>query len=242
MHQTQKILAYIGARGGSKGLPGKNIKLFCGKPLIAWTIAAALESAYVDAVVVSTDSSEIAEIARAHGAIVPFLRPANLATDEASAHDAISHCLDWFDQESSACFDYIMLLHPTCPLRNAQHIDDAIKKYFLSPFSKQKTLVSVFKADSKSAWLMENSGDYVRFILQFDVNNPRRQNNQICYYPNGAIYLSSWRDAKDFFFYGEKTIPYVMKRDESIDIDTLEDFEEAERLFLEKYPDVARCV
>lgn len=229
--KDKKILAYIGARGGSKGLPGKNIKMFCGKPLIAWTIEAALSSRSVTEVVVSTDSEEIASVAKDYGAYVPFIRPDYLATDSASAHESIKHCMHWIDNNrSSDCYDHFMLLHPTCPLRNNRHIDEAVDQY-IKLGCQVESLVSVVKAPNKAAWLMKMNDHFIDFVLPVDVNNVRRQESPVCYYPNGAIYISSWENAKKNFFYGGSTIPYVMPYHESVDIDSIEDFIEAEEIF-----------
>jgi len=122
MYKGKKILALIPARGGSKGLPGKNIKPLLGKPLIAWTIEQAKASKYVDRVVVSTDDDEIAEVAIRYGAEVPFLRPKELARDDSPTIDAILHALDFFSDKGER-FDLLALLEPTSPLRDSEDID-----------------------------------------------------------------------------------------------------------------------
>ena len=128
MIKEGKLLALITARGGSKRLPKKNILKLANKPLIAWTIEASLKSPYIDEVIVSTDDVEIAEISRSYGADVPFIRPPELATDNASSIDVLKHAvltLNNLDRH----FDYLILLQPTSPLRKATHINEAIKMY-----------------------------------------------------------------------------------------------------------------
>jgi len=126
MLNDSKILGIIPARGGSKGLAGKNIRELCGKPLLVWTIRQALASQYLDDLIVSTDSQEIAEIAKQNGVEVPFLRPAELARDDSPSADAVIHVLDRLYQ-SGKTYDYVALLEPTSPLRKRNDIDVAIE-------------------------------------------------------------------------------------------------------------------
>ena len=127
MYKNKTILGIIPARGGSKGLPGKNILDIAGKPLIVWTIERAINSKYLDRVIVSTDDSEIAEISKKYGAEVPFTRPEELAEDTTPMMDVIFHALDFFKSKNMA-FDYIALFEPTSPLRKINDIDNAIKQ------------------------------------------------------------------------------------------------------------------
>ena len=126
MINGKEILGIIPARAGSKGLPHKNMKLFCGKPLISWTIEAALTSKYIDKVIVSTDSLEIAKISNQYGELAPFIRPAFLSTDTAPSIDVIRHVCEYLKEQNSKEFDYISLLEPTSPLRETSDIDNAI--------------------------------------------------------------------------------------------------------------------
>ena len=123
MINGKTVIAVIPARGGSKGLPRKNVLPLCGKPLIAWTIEKAVKSDHLDLVLVSTDSPEIAEVAKRHRATVPFLRPAELATDKASSYDVIRHALDYCRTAQGRDFDYVVLLEPTSPLREDDDVD-----------------------------------------------------------------------------------------------------------------------
>jgi CMP-N,N'-diacetyllegionaminic acid synthase len=126
--KNKKIIAIIPARGGSKGLPGKNIKRLAGKPLIAWTIEQAKKSGWIDKLIVDTDDEKIAEIARKYGAEVPFLRPKELAQDKSSIYDVIFHALDWF-KKIGLDFDSVALLEPTSPLRKDDDIDNAVRLF-----------------------------------------------------------------------------------------------------------------
>ena len=126
MLNKKSVVAIIPARGGSKGLAGKNVKLLNNKPLISWSIQQCLNSQYVDDVIVTTDSSEIASIALEAGAKVPFIRPGHLATDTALTIDVIEHCHDYLKQ-SGQIYDYIALIEPTSPLRKNDDIDNMIK-------------------------------------------------------------------------------------------------------------------
>lgn len=123
----KSVLAIIPARGGSKGLPGKNIKELCGKPLIAWSIEQAKSCSDIDRIVVSTDNEEIAEVAKKYGAEVPFIRPAELANDTASTIDVIFHATNWFKEHKDYRSEYILLLQPTSPLRIAEDIEGTVQ-------------------------------------------------------------------------------------------------------------------
>mgnify|MGYP002620749266 CR=1 FL=1 len=234
MTEKPTILAVIAARAGSKGLPGKNVLDCAGKPLIAWTIEAALASAAVDRVLVSTDSEEIAAVAEAHGAWVPFLRSAELAEDDSGIVDVIKDVLARL-REQSLEFDYVLLLQPTSPLRTTVHIDEAIAKYFSTRTSDDDTLVSVKTVDSKVLWVLgedERSG-YVFNHYGMDLSdNARRQDLPRCYAPNGAIYLA--RSAGFNGFYGPHTRAYVMTAAASIDVDYQEDLDRAARMLTEQ--------
>lgn len=198
-----RTAAFIPARGGSKGLPGKNIIEFHGKPLIHWTIKAALDSRCFDTVLVSTDSQEIADIAVASGAIVPWLRPAYLSTDEATTMDAVIHALD----QSPA--DTVVVLQPTSPLRTSEDIRACVKKHL----ETGRPVVSVTAA---KPWIFAKVGDSV--TPAFDFADRRQDADYVS--PNGAIYVLS----ADFVRSGRQwwldAIPYVMPAARSIDIDT----------------------
>jgi len=233
MYENSSLLAFIPARGGSKGLPNKNILECAGKPLIEWTISAARAVGYIDDVLVSTDSMGIAEISRRAGASVPFLRPAELATDAASLRDAIQHAWENHTTASGKRFDYLLILQPTSPLRTAAHIGAAIEFYFRNRQSADDTLASVYQIGQKFGWLMQpqQESPYIRFCLDVSLQNPQRQELKPYYLPNGAIFIARG-DALAAGLYTSKTLPFVMDAAESIDIDSRADFVEAEKKLL----------
>lgn len=225
------MIAIIPARGGSKGLPGKNTRLLNGKPLIIYTIEAALDADGIDKVIVSTDSKKIAETATMYGADVPFLRPDYLANDSSSAVDVYIHAAEFLNSNYGYDISNFMVLLPTAPLRNSNHINEALH---LFSNSEAKTLISVTEAEVPPSWYMQIGGDGFISNAGFDVNDSivkNRQENKRYYIPNGAIYiLDYWLLKNARTYYCDKTIPYIMKRTESVDIDTIDDFRYAEYL------------
>ena len=230
MFFDKTVLAIITARGGSKGIPGKNIKLLCGKPLIAWTIEAAIKSKYIDRTIVSTDSDEIMKVSREWGAEVPFKRPVELATDEASSESVILHALNWIQDNDNKYYDYFILLQPTSPLRNEQHIDGAIEKIIED--QKAESLVSISEV-SISPYLMKvvNRNGYLDDFIKQDNRVSRRQDLPRIYQINGAIYISKMEDylEKKSFYMGNNAY-YLMDVVSSLDIDTYLDFQIAQVL------------
>jgi CMP-N-acetylneuraminic acid synthetase len=225
----KRILGVIVARGGSKGLPGKNVRLLGGKPLIAWTVEAATGAKHLDLVITSTDSAEIRDVALEYGCRAPFLRPAELSTDEASVLDVLAHAVGFAADEPGGPFDVVVLLQATSPMRTAQHIDDALEAFFGEGYAPDDTLVSVRSIDRKYGWLMrETEGGMMEFVAQTAVDKPtRRQTLPRLFMPNGAIYITRC-DAVDKGFYGSRTRSFVMSDACSIDVDTLDDFRAAE--------------
>lgn len=231
MSTPLRFLGFIGARGGSKGLPEKNIRMLLDKPLITWTIDAAKKSRYLHDCVVSTDDPKIADIAKNAGADVPFLRPASLANDTAAIRDVALHGIDWLAAKENRHFDVLVLLQPTSPLRTTQHIDAAIEQWLASVSALDETLISVYHAPEKTAWVMKTNGaGYLQFCLpQLRGEIQRRQSNPPLFFPNGAIYIIPISLLQKTDFFTEKTRYYEMPSELSIDIDTLADFEAAER-------------
>jgi N-acylneuraminate cytidylyltransferase/CMP-N,N'-diacetyllegionaminic acid synthase len=228
MYRNKKILALIPARGGSKGLPGKNIKSLLGKPLIAWTIEQAKGSKYSDKVIVSTDDSEIAKISKEYGAKVPFLRPKELATDDAKMIDVVMHAIKWL-KGSGNLYDVVILLQPTSPIRKAEDIDLSVEYLFSK---KASSVVSVCEADCPPNWintLPENK--CMKDFLSLDIINKNRQEFRHFYRLNGAIYLAfcDYLLKKKSFFAAE-TFAYIMPKERSVDIDDEIDFMFAEFL------------
>jgi CMP-N,N'-diacetyllegionaminic acid synthase len=225
-----KILAVIPARKGSKGLPGKNIKVCAGKPLIAWTIEAALKSLLIDKLAVSTNCEDIAKISHEYGADVPFLRPDELSQDDTPIEDVLKHAVSFYSKLGES-FDYILLLQPTSPLRSTLNINESIEIYFKNKTNVGETLVSVYKLPRKLGWIMsEKQNGYIDFAL-FSRDLPRnRQQLPMHYYmPNGAIYLAKISEFGDSF-YTDKTRCYIMNIADSVDVDEEEDFKLAEKM------------
>ena len=232
MFGKKSILAFIGARAGSKGLRHKNMRSFAGKPLVCWAIDAARGSKYIDRTLVSTDGARIARVARAAGADVPFMRPAALATDSASILHAIWHATDWLAQNEGSSYDYVIMLQPTSPLRSSKHIDQAIEHYFKNRKTERDTLVSVTIAPKAVVWLLEkNTSGYLDFCFPLTAQKLRRQASPGYYLPNGVIFLGPLGRARKRLFYTARTLPFVMPENASVDIDTKEDLTRALELF-----------
>lgn len=213
-------LAVIAARSGSKGLPGKNIIDLWGKPLIAWSIAAAKESRRLTFFLVSTDSEEIAACARAEGAPTPFLRPAELAQDTSLSMDVVLHALD--SVESAGFFyDNVMLLQPTSPFRTAADIDRSLELFI---GRQARFCVSVTRMEHPVEWCCRmDSADVLQPILA-GASFPRRQDLQDAYSPNGAIFIADVAALREYKnFYHRETIGYVMPRKRALDIDCMDD-------------------
>lgn len=216
MYHNKTFLAIIPARSGSKGIIDKNIKRMNDKPLMAYTIEACMKSGIFDEIIVSTDSMEYADIAKQYGASVPFLRPDNLATDEAATIDVILHVLNKL-KDLGRTFDYFMLLQPTSPLRNEKHILESAK---LLLDKGADSIVSVCKLQHPVCLnvKLDNRG-YLKVPFK-DKEQIRRQEVPEEYRINGAIYLTGTKFfLKNRSFYHGKTLPYVMNVLTSIDID-----------------------
>lgn len=220
-----KILAIVPARGGSKRLPGKNIKPLGGRPLIAWTIEAALQSGIACAVVVSTDDPEIGAVAQHHGASVPGMRPAHLATDVATSVDVVLHALDEYESVHGAV-DGVMLLQPTSPFRTAESICRAVS---LFEADVSRPVVSVCAASPHPAWCFRLEGDSMEPFLGWEHLSKRSQDLEPACTLSGSIYLIApdvLREQRRFVLPG--TVPMlVAESDESLDIDTPEDWSAA---------------
>ena len=220
-----KNIAIIPARSGSKGVKDKNIKELNGKPLMAYTIEAALQSRQFDEVMVSTDSEKYAEIARNYGASVPFLRSETTATDTASSWDMVEEVLTKYEKFGKT-FDTFCLLQPTSPLRTSEDISAA---YDLFRKKAEFSVVSVCEAEHSPLWCghLPDSHEFINFI---DVENMKqRQAGGKFYRLNGAIYIVNIRGFReDRFLYQNGSFAYIMGQDRSVDIDTEIDFKLAE--------------
>lgn len=224
MYNNKKILAIIPARGGSKGLPDKNIRQLCGRPLIGWTIEQARYSKYIDNVFVSTDSSKIANIAKQFGIEVPFLRPADLAKDTSSSMDVVEHVLDHF-QKSQIHFDYIILLEPTSPLRKIDDIDSAIELTVQNETSDGViSLGEIHMEHPMIAKKINSDGKLVSYIKDVSKISQRQQADK-AYFPYGVIYMIKTEVFKrEKSFYTNNTLPYFIERWQNYEVDDIYDF------------------
>ena len=226
MISNTKVLAIITARAGSKGLPGKNVRLLHGKPLLAWPIAAAKASRYVDKVVVSTDSKEFAYIARAHGAEVPVLRPPELAADTSSSSAAVIHMLDQLAAQGDV-YEYLVLLEPTSPLTEGCDIDEALEMLHANR-KDGDALVSVGElVTTHPAFAVKRDGQGL--IRPYAAGNfarlPRRQDLDPLYVLDGSLYISSVdRYRESLSFCHERTLSYIMPPYKTYEVDSLIDF------------------
>ena len=222
MYKNKKFLAIIPARGGSKRLPHKNVLDLNGKPLIAYSIEAGLNSSYIDKVVVTSDDDEILTISKKYGAVT-INRPDELASDAATTFDAIKHTVDNCEK-----YDYIVLLQPTSPLRNEKHLDEAVE---LLESKKSNAVVSVCEMEHSPLWsnTLDESLSMAGF-LKDEALNKRSQDLEKYYRLNGAIYICKTEKLLEekSFFLKENIYAYVMDRENSIDIDEEIDFKIAE--------------
>jgi N-acylneuraminate cytidylyltransferase/CMP-N,N'-diacetyllegionaminic acid synthase len=227
------VVAIIPARGGSKGLPDKNIKFLAGKPMIAWTIEAALSCKVIERVFVSTEDRDIASIAQKYGAEAPFLRPKKLASDTSSSVDVAIHTLQWLEESEHFKPDFLLLLQPTSPLRTAKDIHETIE---LQARHNADAIISVCQTPHPPHWIMRfaSDGSLVPYFGTPEVS--RRQDAKPAYQLNGANYLVRTEilvNQKTFF--PKNTFGYIMPFNRSIDIDTAWDFQLADLILKETY-------
>lgn len=226
-----KILAIIPARGGSKGVPRKNIKNLCGKPLIQYTIEAAQQANVLTEIMVSTEDEEIANVAQSLGAAVPFLRPQALAGDKAPTIDAVINVLETYQQLGKS-FDVVCLLQPTNPLRSAEVIQRSIAKF---KETEADCLLSVREVphEYNPHWTFEEKGDtqLLKIATGEQVIIPRRQELPPAYYRDGSIYLTkSSVILEQKSLYGDHISFINMEGEPHVNIDTLADWKKAEQL------------
>ncbi len=229
MPEPVNILGLIPARGGSKGIPQKNLAPLAGRPLIAHTIEAGLAAPSLSRLIVSTDDERIAEVSRELGAEVPFLRPAELATDQAPALAVIRHALEWLDQDGWRA-EVVVYLQPTSPLRQAEHIEAAVEKLREEQADTVVSVVEVPHHMNPVSVMKLEHGLLTPFLGQ---EGPlRRQDKPRVYARNGPAVLALRRETvlvRDTL-YGPRTLPLIMEPDESLDIDSPLDLELAEWL------------
>lgn len=226
MYQNFRIIALIPARGGSKGIKNKNITILAGKPLIDYTIEAALASKYVDYVFVSTDNEQIAEEAYRCGAKVPFLRAPEFAQDDSKTIDAVIYSLTELKKHNLE-FDILVLLQPTSPLRSKEDIDSALETYFEHG---QKAMASVSLVQNNPVLIrtIDASGK-LNALLQ-ENSTVRRQEMKDYYYVNGSIYINSISELNANVSFNDNSIAYIMPFQRSVDIDEIIDLKLAECL------------
>lgn len=229
-----KVLGIIPARGGSKGVPRKNIKLLAGKPLLAYTAESALQAKLLSKVILSTEDSEIAEVGKSLGLEVPFLRPPELALDTAPTLPVVIHAIDYL-QKTGEEFDAICLLQPTNPLRRAEDIDKCIE---LLEKSGADSVISVMKVPHEYNpnwvyWQKENG----EMVLTTGENEPipRRQDLPPAFHREGSIYLTKTEVLLNYGnLYGKTVRGYEIDSNNSVNIDTIEDWHSAESLFAKR--------
>lgn len=221
-----KILAIIPARGGSKGIPGKNIKLLGELPLVAYTAQSALRSKFLIKVILSTDCPYIAEVAIKHGVEVPFLRPESLATDSASSISVVQHAVSYLENQNEF-FDAVCLLQPTYPFRPKGFIDKAIQKFIQDDTD---ALVSVLPVphEFNPHWVFEpDEKGFLQIATGENEIIKRRQDLPTTFFRDGAIYITKTTIVKKGSLYGDKLSYLESHPDFYINIDTLEDWEKA---------------
>jgi len=227
-----EVLGIIPARFNSKGVSNKNIRKLNNKPLIAYTIEAGLEAERQTRLIVSTDSEEIASVARTYGAEVPFLRPAELAEDDISMVSVLHHAIKFLDSSENYKADIIITLQPTSPLRKAYHIDEAVEKLI---DTDADSVVSLCEVEYSPYWMKKIENGKVSNFMQGSEKYTRRQDLPELYRLNGAIFVTRYEVLmKENRILGNDTRAIIMSQEDSIDIDTELDFKLAELILRER--------
>ena len=224
----KNILVVIPARGGSKGLPGKNIKELCGKPLIGYSIDVARAITSDDNICVSTDDRNIIDVVEHYGLKVPFIRPAELATDTVTTNDVLLHALEFYEKQGRH-YSKVLLLQPTSPLRKVEEVKEAIALYR----DDIDMVVSVTESHAPAVLCNENEDGFIELV--YNRKAVARQSLSIFYEFNGAIYVINVQALKEKGLSGfDKRVKYVMPKESSIDIDDIYDFILAETIIQRK--------
>jgi CMP-N-acetylneuraminic acid synthetase len=238
---AMNLLAIIPARGGSKGIPRKNLAPVAGLPLLAWTCRAALESRSLSRVILSTEDSEIAERGREFGVEAPFLRPAELAQDETPTLPVIRHALEFLAEREGYRPDAIVLLQPTAPLRRAEHIAGAVSR-LVKTGAEAVVSVSPVPAHFHPYWVFDLDGDDRLKPAHPDggpERYPRRQALPPAYTRNGAVYVARTRlILQENSLYGPAPAAYVMRPEDSVNVDAPADLARAEEALLQRIPGI----
>lgn len=230
MIENKKVLAIIPARGGSKGIPKKNIKAVSGKPMINYTIEAARECDYIDKVIVSTDDEEIAEISMKAGAVVPFLRPDELAVDDAELIDVVMHAIEFYERKAER-YDIIVLLQPTSPLRTSEDLQKALEYYMRKG---EKSLLSISEV-SEHPKMMRKFNDENELQKMLGEDGDGTESGSKKYYKvNGAIFINSMSELSEKTKFENNVMGYVLSKEHGIDIDVPEDVVVAEYYLSQK--------
>lgn len=235
-----RILFVITARGGSKGVPRKNIIELGKLPLLAYKIISAKKCKYDNRIIVSTDDEEIADVARKYGAEVPFMRPDYLASDTANSMDVVEHAMKWIENNDSNKYDYICLLEPSSPFLSGIDLNTAIDLII----SKQSdTLLGMKEVEVSRKFihtLDSNNGLSLFYDEIKNMSKVRRQDQQKEYTMNGCIYLAKWDYfIKKHLFHSENSVPYIMPSEKSVEIDSMLDLEFARFIVNNKIIDLS---
>jgi CMP-N,N'-diacetyllegionaminic acid synthase len=212
---SSSVLALVPARGGSKGVPRKNIRVIGGKPMIAWTIEAARGSRYIDRLILSSDDQAIIAVAVEYGCEAPFVRPAELASDQADSMSVVRHAIDALPEQ----FEYLVLLQPTSPMRRTEDIDGAIERCVRGG---APACVSVCEADKSPFWMLRmDAQGTVQPLFPAHQIPYRRQDAPVVFALNGAVYVARTEHLRlGGTFLAPGAVGYPMPRERSLDIDT----------------------
>ena len=224
MINGKSVIGIVPARAGSKKLPRKNIAPLCGKPLIAWSIEAGLRSRYIDLVIVSTDSKTIAGIAEKYGGSVPFIRPAELATDKTPTIDVVIHALEYLNNQRNQRFDYTVLLEPTSPLREDNDIDRMLEQ-IISGEQDFDSIISVGEVSEHPSIMKRLVGPRLEPFCDELVQTTRRQDTEPAYFPYGVAYIAKTKALlAENTFYTARCTYFPIKRYQNYEIDDIYDF------------------
>lgn len=227
MINGKSVLAIIPARGGSKGIPRKNVRDLYNKPLIAWTIEEAKKSKYIDRLIVSTDDYEIKKVSEKYDCEVPFMRPTELAQDDTPGIEPVIHAISQLPE-----YDLIVLLQPTSPLRLVDDIDGVIEQSANNHFIP---CVSIAEVEKTPYWMYRLDKNYTMIPVLGDANYTRRQDVPKIYELNGAVYVALKETIiTERSFITSNTVGYIMPKERSIDIDTELDFNIAELILINR--------
>lgn len=222
-----KILAIITARAGSKRIPGKNTKVFGGKPLIQWTFDLVKKISKLENVLVSTDDEKVVDLAKESGLLTPWLRPSELSGDKASSIDVCLHAIDWYEKENGK-IDAILLLQPTSPFREMSTVNKGISLFLEN---SNEPVIGVSTSKESPRWCFEKSGDFLKPLFGLEEFKKRSQDLPEYFTVNGSFYLVKVEHLKKTgSFYSEKITPLYMNSREGLDIDVPADWDLATEL------------